>query len=87
MIAFGVIAGSLPAAAAAEADASRSAQARAAGCAVTALGERNSYTNASGTHSGIKVTIYWNPCSRPVRARVHCNDFPFGTYYLRGNTD
>jgi hypothetical protein len=34
---------------------------------------------------GVKSHPYRNPCGRWVRAYVHCNGFPAGTYYRYGD--
>ena len=54
-------------------------------CTVSATGAADGYTDPGGTHYGIEVTIYWNPCYRRVRARAHCQGFPSGTYYVYGD--
>ena len=55
-------------------------------CTPSVTWDYYSYTDIAGNHYGHKVYVHWNPCNRPTRARAHCQNFPYGTYYVYGNT-
>jgi hypothetical protein len=71
---------------AATASAAQTTDVDATSCGVSVTWDHDQYLAGDGWHRGHKVNIHWNPCGRKVRARAHCNNFPYGTYYRHGNT-
>lgn len=56
------------------------------GCSFNVSSTGTSSSTINGTSYGIRVKLVENGCRSTIRAYVHCNGFPLGTYYIYGKS-